>query len=120
MIILYGISNCDSVKKAKRWLDANGLQYTFHDYKKQGVPNAEAERWIAEAGVTRVLNKRGTTWRKLSTEQQAMADTPEGALNLITEHTSLIKRPIITCGSRLLIGFEASLMEQLRRTETIH
>ena len=64
-IVLYGISNCDTVKKARRWLDERGVAYAFHDYKKQGVPEPQLDRWLAEAGWERLINRQGTTWRKL-------------------------------------------------------
>ena len=116
LITLYGIPNCDSVKKARRWLDDNQLRYTFHDFKKQGVPSWEALRWLTEAGVEVVINKRGTTWRKLPKVQQAEIDEPEKALALIASNSSLIKRPVITAGNLLLIGYDESLMEEAKTT----
>lgn len=116
MITLYGIPNCDSVKKAKRWLDNHQLEYSFHNFKKQGVPVTEARRWLNEAGAEVVINKKGTTWRKLPASRQSDAETPEKALSLITENSSLIKRPVITAGKLLLVGFDEQLMEDMKST----
>jgi Spx/MgsR family transcriptional regulator len=116
MITLYGIPNCDSVKKAKNWLDSQQIGYTFHNFKKQGVPKAEAERWLREAGTEAVINKRGTTWRKLPATKQADANQLDQALLLISENSSLIKRPVITAGKTLLIGFDEELMEEAKST----
>jgi arsenate reductase (glutaredoxin) len=115
MITLYGIPNCETVKKARQWLDDNQLPYHFHNFKKQGVPLQEAQRWIEQAGVDLVINKRGTTWRKLPTSQKSGCEQPDKALALITEHSSLIKRPVICAGNHLLIGFDATLMEELKK-----
>jgi len=115
MIMLYGIPNCGSVKKAKQWLQAEGFEFTFHDFKKHGVPEQELVRWINEAGAERLVNKRGTTWRKLAADQQARADLPEALAVLLTQHSSLIKRPVITQDKLLLIGFDKALMQQLRQ-----
>lgn len=109
----YGIPNCDTVKKARKWLDAQGLEYSFHDYKKEGADPAKLAAWIAEKGVDIVLNKRGTTFRKLSDAQKA--DLGEAkAVALLAEHPSMIKRPVVEHASGLLVGFkEAEWSEAL-------
>lgn len=103
-ITLYGIPNCDTVKKARVWLDAHGIAYTFHDYKKQGADAAQVASWVQQAGLEKVLNKAGTTFRKLTPEQKADL-SPESAVALMVELPSLIKRPIAEHPGGLLVGF---------------
>ncbi len=109
-IDVYGIPNCDTVKKARKWLDANGLEYTFHDYKKEGADSAKLETWIADQGLDVVLNKRGTTYRKLSDPEKADAADNHKAAALLVQHTSMIKRPVAEYdaanGSGILVGFK--------------
>ncbi|MEL7445881.1 MAG: ArsC family reductase [Pseudomonadota bacterium] len=105
MIHLYGIPNCDTVKKARKWLDANDLEYTFHDFKKEGVDAAKVEVWIEEKGVDVVLNRRGTTFRKLSEEDKADIDAAK-AVTLLKEHPSMIKRPVVEYPVGILVGFK--------------
>jgi len=108
-IHLYGIPNCDTVKKARKWLDANGLDYAFHDFKKEDVEPVRLESWIGAKGVDVVLNRRGTTFRKLSDADKADIDS-EKAVTLLQEHTSMIKRPVVEYstqgGVSILIGFK--------------
>lgn len=95
-ITIYGIKSCSTMKKAFTKLDELSVDYDFHDYKKQGVDKASVQRWVEELGIDKVLNKRGTTWRKLSDEQKHAADAnPNHAVDLLIEHTSMIKRPIV-------------------------
>ena len=103
-IELYGIPNCDTVKKARKWLEARGIDYTFHDYKKEGADPQKLERWIAEKGVDVVLNRRGTTFRKLPDAQKADIDAAK-AVTLLQEHPSMIKRPVVKHAGGLLVGF---------------
>ena len=110
MITLYGIANCDTVKKARRWLDANGLEYTFHDYKKSGADPESLTAWIDSAGVDAVLNRRGTTWRKLSDAEKAEVDAGN-AVRLLIANPSMIKRPIVEHDTGLLVGFDESEWE---------
>ncbi len=112
MIHLYGIPNCDTVKKARKWLDANGLEYTFHDYKKEGADRGRLDRWADECGWESLLNRRGTTFRKLDDAAKADIDR-EKAVALMIEHTSLIKRPVAEHedGARVLVGFNESEWE---------
>lgn len=104
-IDIYGIPNCDTVKKARVWLDGQGLAYVFHDYKKEGADPAKLAAWIVAAGVDSVLNRRGTTFRKLSAEEQANID-PAKAVTLLEQHPSMIKRPIAEYPGGLLVGFK--------------
>ena len=106
MITLYGIPNCDTVKKARAELDKRGIAYHFHDYKKAGIDAATLKRWCKEFGYERVLNQKGTTWRKLD-ETVREGITEARAIKLMQEQPSVIKRPIVDTGSRLLLGFDA-------------
>ena len=103
-MILYGIPNCDTVKKARKWLDAKGVAYTFHDYKKAGVDEAALSAWVDEAGWEAMLNKRGTTFRALSDADKADIDAAK-AIRLMVANPSLIKRPVVAGAGALLIGF---------------
>ncbi|MBV7265885.1 ArsC family reductase [Erythrobacter ani] len=105
-IHIYGIPNCDTVKKARKWLDANAVEYTFHDYKKEGADPAKLKAWIAEHGIDVVLNKRGTTYRKLSEEDKAAAADGHAAVELLVQHPSMIKRPVAEHSNATLIGFK--------------
>lgn len=104
-ITLYGIPNCDTVKKARTWLDAKGIPYTFHDYKKQGADPSQIAQWIATAGLDKVVNKAGTTYRKLDDAQKA-ALAGEGAPEMLAENASVIKRPIVEHSGGLLVSFK--------------
>lgn len=105
-IDLYGIPNCDTVKKARVWLERHGLAYTFHDYKKEGADPAKVARWIAAAGLDPIVNRKGTTFRKLSEAEQAAAADSHTAVALLVQHTSVIKRPIAEHAGGLLVGFK--------------
>ncbi len=104
-IHLYGIPNCDTVKKARKWLEAHELEYAFHDFKKEGADPANLKDWIAEKGVDTVLNRRGTTFRKLSDAEKGDIDEAK-AVTLLQEHTSMIKRPVVVHSGGVLIGFK--------------
>ena len=112
MIKIYGIPNCDTMKKARRWLDANGLDYEFHDYKKLGVPENRLKTWVRQAGWETVLNKRGTTWRKLDESTRA-AISDASAIDIMLQNPSIIKRPVLESGELLLIGFREDQYTQL-------
>ncbi len=95
-ITIYGIKSCSTMKKAFTKLDELGVNYNFHDYKKQGIDKDSVQRWVDELGIDKVLNKRGTTWRKLTDEQKQAADANiDTAIDLLIENTSMIKRPIV-------------------------
>ncbi|AKM09039.1 ArsC family reductase [Croceicoccus naphthovorans] len=106
-VTLYGIPNCDSVKKARKWLEAEGIDYAFHDYKKQDVPEANLRRWVETKGWELLLNRRGTTFRKLDESDKADIDA-EKAIALMLAHPSMIKRPVVEHGGGLLVGFDAA------------
>jgi arsenate reductase (glutaredoxin) len=94
-LFVYGIPNCDSVKKGRAWLSEHGLDYHFHDFKKQGVPAAELDTWLAAVGWETLLNRKGTTWRKLDPAVQANVTDSQSARQVMLEHASTIKRPVI-------------------------
>lgn len=113
MLTIYGIKNCDTMKKAFVLLDQRGVAYQFFDYKKQ-APNAELlQSWIDQLGLEAVLNTRGTTWRKLTDEQKAQADTVDGAISLMIAQPSMIKRPILQSDDLLIIGLDAARYQTL-------
>ncbi len=105
-IDIYGIPNCDTVKKARKWLDTNGIDYTFHDYKKEGADAEKVSGWIADKGVDVVLNKRGTTFRKLTDSEKSAADDPGKATELLVANPSMIKRPVVEYAGGILVGFK--------------
>ncbi|MDR9468938.1 ArsC family reductase [Marinospirillum sp.] len=111
MLTLYGIPNCNTMKKARTWLDENQLDYSFHDYKKAGIAPATLESWVEQLGWEPLVNRRGTTWRKLPEEQREAIDR-ELALQLMQDNPSLIKRPVLDTGTQLLVGFDAEQWEQ--------
>ena len=95
-MIIYGIKSCSTMKKSFTKLEELGVSYEFHDYKKQGIEKETIQRWVDSLGIDKVLNKRGTTWRKLKDEQKQAADSDvDKAIDLLVENTSMIKRPII-------------------------
>jgi arsenate reductase (glutaredoxin) len=104
-ITLYGIPNCDTVKKARSWLDARGLAYQFHDYKKAGADAAKLEAWCAAKGWETVLNRAGTTFKKLPDEAKAGLDHSK-AIALMLDAPSMIKRPVVEHDGGLLVGFK--------------
>ena len=109
MTTLYGNSNCDTVKKARAWLADHGVACRFHDFKKEGVPEAALDRWRAAVGDDRLLNRRGTTWRGLDPAAQAMAGTEAGARSLMLSHASVIKRPVVEWpDGQITVGFDAA------------
>ncbi len=103
-ITLYGIPNCDTVKKARNWLDARNITYRFHDYKKAGVDEAALAAWVDEAGWEKLLNRAGTTFRKLPDADKDGLDAQK-ATRLMIANPSAIKRPVVTGAGALLIGF---------------
>lgn len=104
MITIYGIKNCDTMKKARTWLDGRGVAYAFHDYKASGIDRATLEGWVAQVGWERLLNRAGTTFRKLPEAQRDGLD--EGrAIALMLAQPSMIKRPVLDLDGRLLVGF---------------
>jgi len=114
MATMYGIPNCDTIKKARRWLDDHGIKYDFHDYKKAGIDENTLKQWCSELGHDALLNTRGTTWRKLDDSVKADIDEKK-AIAIMMEHTSIIKRPVLDVGKgkKLLLGFDETAYKSL-------
>lgn len=108
MLTLYGIPNCDTVKKARAFLAERGVAYDFHDYKKLGVPVEALDRWLAALGWEALLNRRGTTWRQLDAARQAQVNDAASAKALMLEVPSVIRRPVVADGATLHVGFDAA------------
>jgi Spx/MgsR family transcriptional regulator len=104
-VTAYGISNCDTVKKSRAWFDGEGKAYTFHDFKKQGVPEADLRQWVKAIGWEALINKKGTTWRKLDAATQASVIGAESAVALMLANSSVIKRPVVVCGAKITVGY---------------
>ena len=104
MVTCFGIKNCDTMKKAMKWLEENGVAYEFVDYKKAGVAAAHLPDWNARVGWEKLLNTRGLMWKKLSDDERAAVDE-EKALKLMAQYPALIKRPVLDTGRELLVGF---------------
>jgi Spx/MgsR family transcriptional regulator len=109
MTTLYGITNCDTVKRARAWLDEHGIAYGFHDFKKEGVPEAELDRWLRAPGWEALVNRRGTTWRRLDEATRASVVDAASARAALLANPSLIKRPVVNWGPRagVTTGFDA-------------
>lgn len=107
-VTLYGIAHCDTVKRARAWLAAQGAAVQFHDFKKAGLPAAELDQWLAAAGWQRVLNRKGNTWRALDETQRAAVLDEASAKALMLEHPSLVKRPVLQWrDGSISVGFDA-------------
>jgi arsenate reductase len=102
---IYGIKNCDTMKKARAWLDSHGVEYQFHDYKAEGAPKEKLKAWADELGWETLLNRAGTTFRKLPDDQKEGLNERK-ALALMLEQPSMIKRPVLDVGGKLLVGFK--------------
>ena len=108
MITLYGIRNCDTMKKARNWLDTHRVSYTFHDYKIAGIEPATIESWMKKVGWETLLNRAGTTFRKL-TDSERQHITRVKAILLMCEHPSMIKRPVLDTGEAVVVGFRPEI-----------
>lgn len=103
---IYGIKNCDTVKKALKWLDGNDRHYAFHDFKKEGVDAARLAQWESQVGWETLLNRRGTTWRRLPEDVRDNMDR-ESALAVMQDNPSIIKRPVVEHDGQVNVGFNA-------------
>ena len=112
MLKMYGIPNCDTIKKARNWLKDNNVDYEFHNYKKDGVPEKELKKWVKDVGWEILLNKRGTTWRKLDDTTKDNVDE-KSAISIMLDNPSIIKRPVLDNGKTLLVGFAEENYKQL-------
>lgn len=112
-ITVHGIPNCDSVKKSRAWLQERGIDYQFHDFKKQGLPLDKVDRWIAAAGWEALVNRKGTTWRKLDGATQAGVVDAASARALMQRETSVIKRPVVEWGDNVSVGFDPARWQRI-------
>jgi arsenate reductase len=112
MITLYGIPNCDTVKKARTWLEQAGLSYQFHDFKKAGLDKTTVSAWLKEVPWEILVNKKGTTWRNLPDATKASVIDATSANVLMLENTSVIKRPVLCTNNQVLVGFDADLYKK--------
>lgn len=110
-VTIFGIRNCSTMKKAFDWFESQGLEFDFHDYKKAGINPQTLQHWLERVEWQDLINKRGTTWRKLTPEQQTV-DSAEEAVELMCAHPSLIRRPVIASADHLLIGYNESEYQQ--------
>jgi arsenate reductase (glutaredoxin) len=108
MTTLYGIPNCDTVKKARAWLTEHGVEYDFHDFKKQGVPATELNGWLKAVGWETLVNRKGTTWRKLDEATRAAVVDVASAKALMLANASVIKRPVVQWADGVTVGFDAA------------
>ncbi len=109
-ITIHGIKNCDTMKKARAWLDGRGIAHAFHDYKASGIDRATLESWVGKVGWEKLLNRAGTTFRKLP-EDQKQDLTEARAIELMLAQPSMIRRPVLGLGDRLVVGFDAGTYE---------
>jgi arsenate reductase len=103
-ITVYGIPNCDSVKKARVWMTNHGVDYVFHDFKKQGISSEAVDLWLKHVSWDVLVNRKGTTWRKLDPTLQASVVDNASAKALMLEHASVVKRPVVVKGSAVIVG----------------
>lgn len=114
--VVYGIKNCNTVKSALAWLTEHNIDFVFHDYKSKGIAEAKLREWTAQAGWESLVNKRGTTWRQLSPEAQQNVRDEDAAIALMKEKTSVIKRPLIEAGDKVIaLGFDEGDYENIFR-----
>lgn len=113
-VVVYGIRNCNTVKSALDWLKQNNVAFEFYDFKSRGVTKGKLEEWCSQSGWESLVNKRGTTWRQLSPSDQAMVTDQSSAITLMKEKTSIIKRPVIESGNKVIaLGFDAKAYAQI-------
>ncbi len=108
-IIIYGIANCDSIKKSLNWFTLNQIDYTFHDYKKKGIEKNQLQAWCKAVGWEILLNKKGTTWKKIAADYEGIAINTKLAIDIMLQHKSIIKRPVIEYGDVVIVGFDEAV-----------
>ncbi len=112
MLNVYGLKNCDTCRKARKWMDANGIDHAFLDVRADGITESDVQRWADAAGIDKLLNRRGTTWRGLSDADKDAAEKG-GAIVLMATHPALIKRPVFDDGKTVQVGFDQSVQDAL-------
>ena len=115
MIHIYGIKNCDTMKKAFNWLDEHDISYTFHDYKKLGITSHKLTTWLQHVNVLQLINSKGTTFKKLTALQQESIHDKAQAIDLMINQPSMIKRPIVEVNNKILLGFKPTDWEIIFR-----
>ena len=118
MITLYGIPNCDTVKKARRWLDQHGVDYQFHDFRSDGLEATQVDQWLAKLGWETLLNRRSTSWKQLDPALRECMDD-SAALGAVLESPTLIKRPLLDTGSALHVGFSDKAYQDIFQKHTL-
>ncbi len=111
-MIVYGIPNCDSTQKATAWLKKRKINFAFHNYREAGITAAKLNEWSKLAGWEKIFNKKSTTWRSLTSEEQAAVTSQKAAVQLMLTHHSIIKRPVIEYNGKIVIGYNEALYEQ--------
>lgn len=114
IMIIYGIPNCNSVKKTRAWLETHNIDYQFHDFKKLGVDAATIQSWLKTIPLDVLINKKGTTWRGLSDSEKALADSPETAIELMISKPSVIKRPVVVTDGDMWVGHDEDQLTTLK------
>ncbi len=118
MITLYGIKNCDTVKKARKWLEDRGIEYSFHDFRADGLEEEQVRGWLQELDWQNLVNKRSTSWKALDEQRRATMDA-DSALAAIMEQPTLIKRPLLDTGHERFTGFSAASYEKIFNKHTL-
>lgn len=113
MLTLYGIKNCDTVKKARRWLEDHGVEYQFHDFRQDGLNKKQLSGWVEQLGWEVIVNKRSTTWRNLSDKDKELT-TNSQAIKLLLANPTLIKRPVVQSNKLLLVGFNENEFKKIK------
>jgi Spx/MgsR family transcriptional regulator len=113
MIEIFGIGNCDTCRKARKWLESTGRDYRWHDLRADGLSEARLQRWVDTVGLDRLVNRRSSTWRGLDDGDRGRAMDPISAMALLAGRPTLIKRPVIEADGRVLVGFDDSVMSTL-------
>ncbi len=111
-MILHGIPNCDTIRKAKKWLESHGIDYQFHDFRKDGLEKPTLEKWVKQVGWEVLLNRRGTTWRQLPAETKDSINE-KNAIKIMLESPAIIKRPVLVHGKKIIVGFNEEQYQQL-------
>lgn len=114
MYTVFGIPNCDTTRKVMKWLETAGVRFKLHDYKTAGINKATLESWVGQVGLEPIFNKRNTTWKELSPADQAAAATTTGAMGIMMQHNSIIKRPVIEKNGRVVaVGFDEKKYKEI-------
>ena len=118
VVTLYGIKNCDTVKKARKWLDAHGIDYRYHDFRDDGMEKTALQAWVRELGWETVVNRRSTSWKGLDASvRETMND--QSAMKAVLSHPTLVKRPLLDTGKQYFTGFSAASYEKIFQSHTL-